>query len=368
MKVKILKVIFIFFIFSGFSFTPHDLKSNSLKNQSFKIQILHSSDNESSFTDPATLEPKILNYATILSGLREYAKQKNIPSLYITAGDHTLPGPFFHAAQEISSLGANGLADIEFYNLMGLQANGMGNHEFDSGIDDFAFMLNKANYPFIAANLDFSKVRLKPNSPKIQIGEDASNAKDNAGKVVRSAYVEIKGEKVGLIGHAPPDFFNVLEDPDVNHKGLDFFGGREKRTNAPLVSALGQVLEQVHLLESKGINKIVLFDHAQDYTNDPLTTRKLEGIDIIITAGSTGFLAKERPTGPFNSLKKGAKTVGEYPLYLKDKNNNPVLIINTDQQYSYVGQLIVEFDKNGLVKYVEPESGPVAATKKRSNS
>src|SRR5687768_6399958 len=59
-----------------------------------KLQILHSSDNESSFQDPNTLETKILNYAALHAGLRTLAEQECVPSLHVTAGDHTIPGPF----------------------------------------------------------------------------------------------------------------------------------------------------------------------------------------------------------------------------------------------------------------------------------
>src|SRR5262249_10831131 len=110
----------------------------------FELQIIHSSDNESSFADPATLEPKILNYAAIVDSLRALAPNGGQNSIHLTAGDHTLPGPFYRAAAEVPSLGGRGLGDIAIYNAMGLIANGLGNHELDGGIDDFAHMLATA--------------------------------------------------------------------------------------------------------------------------------------------------------------------------------------------------------------------------------
>ena len=161
----------------------------------FSLQVLHSSDNETAFQDPNTLEPKILNFAAVVAGLQAVADSEGIGSIHVTAGDHTLPGPFYEAAVQVESLGANGLADIAFYNAMGLDANGIGNHEFDGGINDFATMLAAAAYPFIAVNLDFSAVQLAEGTPAIQIGEDGGNAADNAGKVVKSAWVEVGGER-----------------------------------------------------------------------------------------------------------------------------------------------------------------------------
>ncbi|HSE96563.1 MAG TPA: bifunctional metallophosphatase/5'-nucleotidase, partial [Methylomirabilota bacterium] len=326
----------------------------------FAVQILHSSDNESGFVDPITLDPKILHYAALVEGLRLLAPQGR--SLHLTAGDHTLPGPFYQAAAQVPGLGARGLADITFFNAMGLVANGLGNHEFDGGINDFARMLAAARYPFISANLDFSGVRLAPGTPPIRVGRDGGSATENAGRVVRSAWVEVGGERIGLIGRAPADFFNVLLRPAETVPGLDFVGGRNPGNNQPLVPAAPQVLEQVRLLEAQGINKIILVDHAQDFTADPLSTQNLHGIDVIITAGSTGFIAGATPTGPFNRLRPGDRPLGEYPVRRTDRDGHPVLVVNSDQLYRYVGHLIVGFDGAGRVVWVDPRSGPVSTT------
>jgi 2',3'-cyclic-nucleotide 2'-phosphodiesterase (5'-nucleotidase family) len=328
----------------------------------FEIQILHSSDNESGFIDPATLEPKLLHYAALVEGLRALAPGGGRHSVHLTAGDHTLPGPLYQASAQVTRLGARGLADIAFFNAMGLVANGMGNHEFDGGIDDFARMLATARYPFVAANLDFSRVRLKSDTPPIRIGKDGGSVAENAGAVVRSAWVAVGGQKIGIIGRAPADFFNVLLRPDQTVPGLDFVGGRDPRTNQPRVPALGQVLEQVALLEAQGVNKILLVDHAQDFTADPLSTRDLRGIDVIITAGSTGFIARPQANGPFNRLRPGDRPLGEYPVRRTDRDGHPVLVVNSDQLYRYVGHLIVGFDAAGRVVTVDPRSGPVATT------
>ncbi len=327
----------------------------------FTLQVLHSSDNESSFQDPNTLEPKILGFAAVVAGLEAVAAAEGVASLHVTAGDHTLPGPFYEAAAEVGSLGANGLADIAIYNAMGLVANGIGNHEFDGGINDFARMLASADYPFIAVNLDFSAVQLEEGTPAIQIGEDGGNAADNAGKVVKSAWVEVGGELIGLIGRAPASFFEVINDPDETLPGLDFFGGRDEE-NQPLVSAVGQVLEQVDLLEAKGVNKIILLDHAQDFTSDPLSASALRGIDIVVSAGSTGFMAADMAMGPFNLLREGDAGNAEYPTWREDSEGNPVVIVNTDQLYTYVGNLMVSFDSAGVISAVDERSGPVAST------
>lgn len=330
--------------------------------RSNKLQILHSSDNESSFQDPNTLEPKALNYATITGGLQALAKRECIPSMHLTAGDHTIPGPFYQAAAQVPALGFPGLGDIAIYNAMGLTANGMGNHEFDGGINEFAQMLAEADYPFIAVNLDFSQVQLDGGVPPVGIGKDARDCRLARGKIVKSCWVKVGKQRVGLIGRAPADFFNVIADPDNTLPGLDFVGGRDPDTNQPLVSAVDQVLEQVSKLERRGINRIVLLDHAQDFTADPLSTSLLRGIDIIVAAGSTGFMAQPVANGPFNLLRPEDTAQADYPTYRVDSEGNTVLVVNSDQQYRYVGNLMVSFDRHGHIAGVDARSGPVATT------
>lgn len=331
--------------------------ANALQN---KLQLLHSSDNESSFVDPNTLEEKILNYGGVVRGLRMLARRECLPSVHLTAGDHTLPGPFYEAAAEVPRFGEPGLGDIALYNAMGLRANGMGNHEFDGGINEFAHMLTTANYPFIAVNLDFNEVVLEPDTPRIEIGPDGEHCALSRGKVVKSCFIFTGGHKLGLIGRAPADFFNVIENPEETLPGLDFVGGRDPETNQPLVSAVDQVLEQVDLLASNGVERIILLDHAQDFTADPLSASSLRGIDIIVAAGSTGFMAQSEPMGPFNLLREGDTPQADYPVMREDGEGETVLVVNSDQLYRYVGHLVVEFDDEGHIAAVDPRSGPVA--------
>jgi 2',3'-cyclic-nucleotide 2'-phosphodiesterase (5'-nucleotidase family) len=168
--------------------------------------------------------------------------------------------------------------------------------------------------------------------------------------------------RVGVIGRAPADFFNVIRDPLETLPGLDFVGGRDPQTNLPLVSAVGQVLEEVDSLEARGVNIIVLIDHAQDFTADPLSAKLLRGIDIIVAAGSTGFMAKPEPSGPFNLLREGDTAEADYPVVREDSEGNQILVVNSDQQYRYAGNLMVEFDWYGHVTGVDDRSGPIATT------
>lgn len=333
-----------------------------LATRELKLQILHSSDNESSFQDPNTLEPKILNYAALVSALQEVGLRSRYIPFHLTAGDHTIPNLFYQASSEVPEYGAPGIADIEFYNAMGLAVNGMGNHEFDGGINDFSRMLSRAGYPFVAVNLDFTGAQVDPSAPPITIGVDGDKNTRNAGKVVHSTVVQAFNHCIGVIGRAPADFFNVIKDPPQTIPGIDFVGGRDPQTNQPLVSAVSQVLDEVRALEAQGIDKIILIDHAQDFTGDPLSARLLRGIDIIVAAGSTGFMAQPEADGPFNLLRPEDTPGADYPTIRVDSEGERVLVVNSDQQFRYIGNLMVTFDEGGRIKSIDPRSGPIATT------
>jgi 2',3'-cyclic-nucleotide 2'-phosphodiesterase (5'-nucleotidase family) len=226
-------------------------------------------------------------------------------------------------------------------------------------------MLFAADYPFISVDLDFRNSTLTDKcAPAIRIGPDAAECAAVAGHVVKSCYIPTSIGRIGLIGRSPADFFNVISDPATNLPGIDFVGGRNPKTNQPLLSAVPMVLAQVTKLEAMGVNIIVLLDHAQDFTSDPLSASLLTGIDVIVSAGSTGFFAQSSAFGPYNTLRPGAVPTTSYPVVQTDKNGDKVLVVNSDQQFQYVGHLMVEFDSAGKLLTWDGRSGPVAATEK----
>ena len=221
-------------------------------------------------------------------------------------------------------------------------------------------MLAIAEYPFVAANLDFSMVVTSPSSAPITIAEDAGKCSDAAGAVTKSCYIEVDDDViVGIIGRAPNDLFLV-----TNAAGVKYVDGIGSEDFQPLESAVGQVLKQVDLLEEQGASVIILLDHAGDLTDDSLlSTGSLRGIDIIVAAGSTGFLGQnDDPVGPFNLLREGDSRTASYPIVQSDMEGKPLLVVSTDPFYRYIGHLIVDFDKDGNILTWDGRSGPIATT------
>ena len=152
---------------------------------------------------------------------------------------------------------------------------------------------------------------------------------------------------------------------DGNLPGLDYVGGTsgEGTAREPLLEPLPLIQAEIDRLTNQGINKIIFIDHAQDYTDQSVLPAELDGVDVIIQAGMTGYMSADTPSGPFNLLRTeeaGNPITHNYPLQSADSEGKTVLITNTEQIWRYVGHLVVNFDDNGeITSYDADNSGPV---------
>ena len=171
------------------------------------------------------------------------------------------------------------------FNAMGVKANGIGNHEMDGNIGEFIDMVNASDYVHLSANLDFSSVVDTDGNAapfvSYAAGEPAQSVEELAGKIAPSAYVEIDGEQIGLIGRSPSEMFSLVADGNL--PGLDYVGGTsgEGTAREPLLEPLPLIQAEIDRLTNQGINKIIFIDHAQDYTDQSVLPAELDGVDVI---------------------------------------------------------------------------------------
>ena len=74
-----------------------------------------------------------------------------------------------------------------------------------------------------------------------------------------------------------------------------------------------------------------------------LATR-LKNVDIIVAGGSNTRLFDEN-----DRPRVGDTVQGEYPIFKVDADGKPVAVVNTDGNYKYIGQLVIDFDENGNI-------------------
>lgn len=327
--------------------------------QNYVLQLLHLSDGEAGLLADDT--------APMLAALADAFDDDYANTLILSGGDNYIPGPFINAGTDPSLnavIGATapGRPDVAIHNAIGVEVSAIGNHEWDLGSNIFADSIRPAgawtgaNYALVSANLDFaadSAVRgladqsLGGTAGNNFAGQEASSIK---GKVAPWVTVTEGGEKIGILG-ATTQILERISSPngtEVNgfpKNGQPGDGTTEVDDMDLLASQLQPIINQ---MIASGINKIILQSHLQNLDNERALATKLQGVDIILAAGSNTRLGDsddEAEAFPGHS----ADFADTYPVVTQGVDGKTTLIVNTDGEYTYLGRLVVEFDQNGDV-------------------
>ncbi len=331
----------------------------------FILQVLHASDLEGG-VDAIEDAP---NFAAIVDTLEEeYAN-----TVIISSGDNYIPGPFFNAASEapiqdslrdilsdfyglpLNALTAErGRVDVSIMNVIGFDASALGNHEFDAGVGALEDVILSsgsstslswmgAQFPYLSANLDFSASSLSGRSvtsvrPQSEFITDLTNpsAANNVNKVAPATVITRNGEQIGVVG-ATTQLLSSISSPG----SVTVVGSPTANDMTQLASVLQPYIDS---LTNMGINKVIVTSHLQQFALEQQLAGLLSGVDIIIAGGSDFLLADGTDV-----LRPGDAALGTYPFQTTNANNEPVMIVSTDGQYSYVGRLVVEFDTAGVI-------------------
>jgi 5'-nucleotidase len=288
-------------------------QGRSASNTSFHTHLIHINDHHSHLAeedydlkfDGVETRVKLGGFARVASKIK--ALRNSLVNPLVLHGGDALQGTLYYTLFK-------GDASVELMNTVGFDAFALGNHEFDDGNVILFNFLKQANFPAIAANIDFSQ------------------SEDLKGLVKPYLIKEVDGEQIGLIGI---DTLKTLYSSSPG-KDLTFSGEVETAT------------KMVEELEGKGINKIILMTHY-GYTQDQELAKQVAGVDVIISADSHTLL------GDVTDL--GLNPKGPYPTLLTSPRNEPVCIAQA-WQYNYaVGSLSVAFDDKGVV--TECEGNPI---------
>ncbi|MBU8881141.1 5'-nucleotidase C-terminal domain-containing protein [Bacillus sp. FJAT-29790] len=293
------------------------------QDENFTLSIMHTNDTHA----------HIDNVAKRITAIKEVRAEKPA-SLLIDAGDVFSGSLYFNEFK--------GQADLAFMNYIGYDVMTFGNHEFDLGSSPdghkaLAEFVKNAKFPFVSANVDFSKDELFNGLN--QVGTIATQPKD--GMIYSGIIKEVNGEKVGIFG------LTTEETADISSPGkVEFQNYIEKAKEA------------VQAFEKQGINKIIAvthigFDDNPEIDNDLDLAMHVDGIDIIVGGHSHTQLNEPVVIG-------------------KDSNGkakDPTVIVQAFQYSDFLGTLDVEFDKDGkivgqagqLIKVADKTEDPEAA-------
>lgn len=357
-KIKVLAMIF--FMFFGVTVIA----------QNFQLQLLHYADVDGN-------EESALDAVDEFSALVDFFQNDPIytnNTLTVTSGDLIIPGPRFYAAENtaVRSLsGSNepGHLDIAFANAFGVDACGFGNHEFDQGpgeLFEAAFSSESFNgvtfpgsdFPWLSANIDFTA---DGNFSGV-IGTDGENVTNLSSRVAKYAVVTIDGETIGLIGAVAPSF------PVITSMGNLIITPAQGSSVAQLAA---EIQPSVDALTSAGVNKIILLAHMQSISIEKQLATLLDGVDIIVAGGSNTRMGDSNDALFSNSFVTDTDFDEPYPFQTTDASGDPVLVVNVDGDYKYLGRLVVEFDNNGVIDLNELDetlSGAYPANESLVNS
>lgn len=304
----------------------------------YRLQLLHFADIDG--------QPEALDHVGNFSRLvQEFTNLYPYDTLVVSSGDNYIPGPRYFASGDdamASLLGvpAEGRADIVFLNEFGVAASAVGNHDLDSGPGGFVRAITPesteqgsypgAQFPFLATNLDFSAD--ENSAPLVTEGGQVASAIPH--QLAPSAVTVVGGEVIGLVGATTPRLASITSTGNIavlpDSGSMDALADRIQRS--------------VDALAARGIDKIILLAHMQQISVEKELAALLSDVDIIVAGGSNTLLADDN-----DQLWPGDEAADTYPLEMTSATGDPVLVVNVDGDYRYLGRLVVEFDSDGVV-------------------
>lgn len=271
------------------AFADKDVKQGK---HSFDLTIMHTNDTHANLDN-------IAKRVTAVKQVRE----ENSNALLLDAGDVFSGTLYFNEF--------NGLADLEFMNLLGYDAMTFGNHEFDKGTETLANFVNNAQFPFVSANVNFENdANLAGND------NDKITPRPFDGEIYNGIVKVINGERIGIFGLTTAETVDISSPGD----GVEFTDYIEEAQKA------------VKAFEKIGVNKIIALTHIGlndgGGDNDLTLAQEVDGIDIIVGGHTHVKLVQ--------------------PLVV-DAGKEPTVIVQANEYNKYLGTLNVQFDKEGRV-------------------
>ncbi|MDE2787509.1 MAG: bifunctional metallophosphatase/5'-nucleotidase [Chloroflexota bacterium] len=307
--------------------------------KTFTLQLLHAADMDSAVGALENVE----NFSAILEGFRAQFPNN---TLVLSSGDNYVRGPRYYAAGDDSlnpalGIAGNGRGDIAFLNAMGFQASALGNHELDLGTGPFASAIGSetndgglypgAMFPYLSSNLDFTN----DENLKDLVVSDGQEAMLVGGSLARSAVITVDGRRIGIVGATTPYLASITGTGGIAVIPND---------GADLDALAAVIQDAVDELVGQGINKVILLAHMQRIDVEQALATRLSDVDIIVAGGSNALLADST-----DRLRDGDTAIDTYPLLYRAADDAPVLLVNTDGDYKYLGRLVVQFDDGGHV-------------------
>lgn len=320
--------------------TDSSNRSGQEQDDNFELQLLHFADVDGGGTAAMS---NVDDFSALVAYFRSRMPEQTV---LVSSGDNYIPGPIFQASEDsrmdaVIGVAGEGRGETEIQNQLGVQVSAVGNHDLDTGPAGFAGTIapdgdyTGARYPYISANIDFTAA----SETADLVVEGGQEAADIGGRIAPSTVITVNDERIGFVGAVTPTL------PQITSTGtLEVFPRDFTRDEAGLVALAASLQPEINALIESGINKVILLSHMQVLDVERALAPLLEGVDIIIGGGSNTILADSNDV-----IREGDTPGGDYPEIYDSASGEPVLLVNTGADYSYLGRLVVEFDDGGRV-------------------
>jgi len=307
----------------------------------FTLQLLHFADVDGGGT------AAMFNVDAFSALVDHFRSAMPDNTVVVSSGDNYIPGPIFQASSDprMAAVVGNpgeGRGETAIQNRLGVQVSAVGNHDLDTAPTGFAGIIapdgawQGAMFPYLAANIDFT-ADAATAALLVEGGQDASAV---PGSVAPSAVITVNGEHIGFVGAVTPTL------PAITSVGnLTILPENFSEDAAGLDRLAAAIQPEVDALVASGIDKILLLSHMQRIDVERGLATRLRDVDIIVGGGSNTILADEG-----DLLREGDSVGGVYPELFTSLTGEPVLLVNTDADYKYLGRLLVDFDANGRIR------------------
>ena len=278
--------------------TSQPTKTPPIPNDSFELSVGYIND----------IHGQTNNMLRILSGIKG--------DLRLSAGDNDIG--------DEKNIGVH-KATTKFLNIAGIKATALGNHELDTTQADCISSIENFDGDVLSVNYkkDSLDTQTKDDIEKLGLADLDKHLKN-------STVVEVKGEKIGLVGASPMDMFDRLTHPnyytDSHMDSLD--------------ETLDEIQAEVDKFKEQGINKVFLLSHL-GYKRDKIAAEKLEGVDVIIGGHSHEL---------FRDIKEGDNL-------FYSKIGEPIILTEAGRDGNYFGELNLTFNKEGVITKAQNNIG-----------
>ena len=206
----------------------------------------------------------ILHTNDVHGGIAGYAKLAAVKESYTTSGAYTLledAGDYIQGDPTVSA--SQGKTAIELMNSTGYDAATVGNHEFDYGYANLKTISAQANFPLLAANVQYN----------------GATAFDS-----HTIFTAANGKKIGVFGLETPETATKAHPAKI--QGVTFVGGQD-------MMKLAQT--EVDTLKAAGCDYVICLGHlgidAESTGNRSIDVlNAVTGIDVFIDGHSHSTL------------------------------------------------------------------------------